>query len=200
MSYFYQHKNLISFRKIDRCDLTKLLQMLNATWAGRHNVPFMNTLDQDKWFERVTADDRKMFLMASGLVFHGDGKPVREIVGLYKIQNIDWINRTADIGRDIFPEHQGKGFGTSVLDAGNDFAFEMLGLNRLDTEILVTNTAAHAIALKCGFVEEGLRREAIYRGGKWVDSRFYGMLRSDWDALERVKAYSGICNLDMSSV
>ena len=204
MGTFYHHKTGISFRKIERRDLPVLLELLNSTWAGRHSFPFMNMLDQEKWFDKITSDEKKMFLVAEEVspmtedvsISSGVSKPV----GIFKILNIDWINRTADIGRDVFPDFQHKGYGVRTLDAGNDFCFEMLGLNRLDTEALETNLAARAIVLKCGYKEEGARRKAIYRGGKWVNSVFYGILRSDWEALERVKGYNGVCNLDMAAL
>ena len=192
---FYVHTNGIGFRKIAQDDLAPLLAMLNDTWRGRHSWPFSNEYDQLEWFKRVTGDRRQMFMIAHDTHRVSPEAPHGAEVGLYKILNIDWLNRCADIGRDVYPIYQGRGYGVSILDAGTDFAFEMLGLHRLDTEIHADNAGALHIAYKCGWVHEGIRRSALFQLEHYIDSHMFGMLISDWRRLERAvgMAKTGSC-------
>ncbi|MCL5998369.1 MAG: GNAT family N-acetyltransferase [Chloroflexi bacterium] len=43
------------------------------------------------------------------------------------------------------------------------------------------NTAAQHVLSKCGFVQEGREREAIYCAGRRWDRLIYGLLRSDYE-------------------
>tara|TARA_R110000823_G_scaffold277167_1_gene395721 strand:- start:712 stop:1122 length:411 start_codon:yes stop_codon:yes gene_type:complete len=120
----------------------------------------------------------------------------QEKVGLFKIDDIDWINRKCSEGHDIFKSQRGKGFGKLVLEAGIDFVFEVLNLNRVEAEVLENNIASQKC---CSYIEypiEGRRLKAIHKCGEYLDSIIYGFLKEDWFKTNRVKnKYQGICNL-----
>jgi RimJ/RimL family protein N-acetyltransferase len=116
-------------------------------------------------------------------------------VGLYKIQNIDWINRKYDSAHDIFEEYRGKGFSKPVLECGIDLGFEVLNMNRIDGEILENNVASIKSAEYAGFKHEGVRRKSIHKCGEYLNSIHIGILKEDWVNLERIKEYGGICNI-----
>ena len=118
-----------------------------------------------------------------------------EIVGLYKIQNIDWINRKYDSAHDVFINHRGKGYSKPVLEAGVDFGFEVLNMNRIDTEVIENNIASLKSALWVGYIEEGIKRKCIHKCGEYLDSITLGILKDEWVNLSRVKNYQGICNI-----
>jgi RimJ/RimL family protein N-acetyltransferase len=100
-------------------------------------------------------------------------------VGIFKVFGIDYQNRTADTGWDIFEDHRGKGFGKKLVAAGAAFCFNILNLHRLNAEILSTNVASLRCAEAAGYVLEGTRRQAVHKEGKYVDSHILGILFSD---------------------
>jgi catechol 2,3-dioxygenase-like lactoylglutathione lyase family enzyme len=57
-----------------------------------------------------------------------------------------------------------------------DYGFTELGLHRIQLTVNGDNPAAIAAYRKAGFVEEGRRREAFYRGGRWIDHVQMGIL------------------------
>ena len=116
-------------------------------------------------------------------------------MGLYKIQNIDWYNRTYDSSHDVFADYRGKKLSKPVLCAGTDFAFEVLNMNRIDGQVLENNVASRKSAVYAGFTEEGIRRKSIHKCGEWLDSIYIGLLKEDWLKLDRIKNYGGICNV-----
>lgn len=182
----YEHKNGLKLRKIEESDLELLKELKDESWFGTHTVSILNMVDQRKWFKKVTADKDRLIL-----VVFDETHPV----GLYKIINIDWINRHYDSAHDVFKKHRGRGYGYKVLEAGVDFGFEVLNMHRIDTEVLANNVASHKTVLFAGFQLEGTRRDAVHKCGEWIDSNFYGILYEEWFNLKRVKEYKGCCNL-----
>lgn len=182
----YIHKNGIRLVKISKEDLPLLRDLKNESWFGTHNISFVNLTDQEKWFE--TLNPQKTLILKA---INSSG----EIVGLYKIQNIDWVNRKYDSAHDIFEQHRGRGYSKPVLEAGVDFGFEVLNMNRIDTEVLENNLASLKSAIWVGYVKEGLKRKCIHKCGEYLDSIVLGILKEEWLKLERVKNFEGICNV-----
>jgi RimJ/RimL family protein N-acetyltransferase len=183
----YKHKNGIILKKIEKEDLTILKDLKNESWFGTHNIVFVNDHDQESWFNNLDSN-KSIFLIAID-------SQSNDRVGLYKVQNIDWVNRKYDNAHDVFENHRGKGYSTKVLEAGIDFGFEVLNMNRIDTEVLENNMASMKSAIRVGFIKEGIKRKTIHKCGQYLDSIFLGILREDWTKLDRVIAYSNICNL-----
>jgi ribosomal-protein-serine acetyltransferase len=59
------------------------------------------------------------------------------------------------------------------------FSFERLKLNRLQLLASVHNPKSAAVAIRCGFREEGINREYELINGKFVDHRRFSLLASD---------------------
>jgi len=183
----YKHKNGIILQKISIEDLELLKDLKNESWFGTHNIVFVNSTDQEKWFNTINSH-KNMFLLAI------DSK-TSEKIGIYKIQNIDWVNRKYDSAHDIFESHREKGYGKLVLEAGVDFGFEVLNMHRINTEVLENNIASLKNAIYVGYVKEGIKRKEIHKCGEYLDSIVLGILKEEWRSLERVKTYGDICNV-----
>lgn len=167
--------NDIKFRKLRREDLDSLRQLKEESWFGTHTVTFVNNEDQNRWFDSLDSNvgnPKNLMLFATNGGFH---------IGIYKISSIEWVNRTADVAWDVFEGQRGKGFGKKLVAAGVQFCFQMLNLRRLNAEILETNIASQKCAKAAGFVQEGVKREAVHSRkaeDRYVDSFVYGCLRS----------------------
>ena len=60
------------------------------------------------------------------------------------------------------------------------YAFEELGLYRINLNVFAYNTRAIKSYEKVGYVVEGKTREAVHRDGKRWDVIFMGLLREDF--------------------
>ena len=74
-----------------------------------------------------------------------------------------------DIQNHISKENKFKGYGTDALMAIMRYVFDELGFHRLNASRLAVNQISAKMLGKCGFVEEGVKREYIYKGGKFID-------------------------------
>ena len=81
-----------------------------------------------------------------------------------------------------------------VLESGVDFCFEILNMHRLDSEVLENNLASLKCMEYAGFIKEGLKRKCIHKCNEYISSIVMGLLREDWEKLNRVKEYKGVCN------
>lgn len=93
-------------------------------------------------------------------------------------------HRNTEIGIDILPAHQGKGYGTEVVRWALHYAFQMAGLHKVRIRAFEYNHRAIRLYEGLGFVHEGREREAVWWDGRFWDSVEMGMLDREWRALQ----------------
>ena len=98
-------------------------------------------------------------------------------VGLY---GIDHRVRSAEFAIMIGAKDAwGRGLGTEISSYICDYGFQWLNLNRIELTVLASNTRAIALYKKLGFLQEGLKRQAQYKAGKYLDVCCMARLRDD---------------------
>ncbi|WP_047155377.1 GNAT family N-acetyltransferase [Aneurinibacillus tyrosinisolvens] len=86
-------------------------------------------------------------------------------VGYVILLGIEEIHQSIELTRTAFAE-KGKGYGRQMLRLIKKWAFKEKKANRLWLEVIDHNTRAKQLYLSEGFVEEGLKREAVKFQGK----------------------------------
>lgn len=81
------------------------------------------------------------------------------------------IRNTAYLVVGILEAYQHQGIGTQLFEWLDDWGKDK-GIKRLELTVMVNNYAAIALYHKQGFVIEGVRQEAMYVDGKYIDE-FY---------------------------
>jgi RimJ/RimL family protein N-acetyltransferase len=72
-----------------------------------------------------------------------------------------------------------RGMGTQASRLITDYAFDVLGINRIELGVFSFNDRARHVYEKLGFVHEGTRRQATRCDGEWHDLELMAMIRSD---------------------
>jgi RimJ/RimL family protein N-acetyltransferase len=105
-----------------------------------------------------------------------------ELAGLSLLGIDDWKLSKGYTGADTLAHMRGKGVAPRSKPHLFYLAFEILGLNRLETGCFVSNLASKkSIEKTAGFQFEGIRRESgLNEQGEFEDELFYGILRRDW--------------------
>jgi RimJ/RimL family protein N-acetyltransferase len=104
-------------------------------------------------------------------------------IGNAYLTDIDRIYRSATFG--IFlgsVTDRGRGYGRDATRLILRHAFEVEGLHRVELDALVTNERAIRLYRFCGFREEGIRREAAFKNGKWVNVLRMAVLAHEYRA------------------
>jgi RimJ/RimL family protein N-acetyltransferase len=100
-------------------------------------------------------------------------------------------HRSTEIGIDILPGFQGKGYGREAIEWALDYAFRRAGLHRVRIRAFEWNTGALKLYEKIGFEIEGREREALWHEGRFWDGVDFGMLEQEWWTMQKEKQKKG---------
>jgi [ribosomal protein S5]-alanine N-acetyltransferase len=86
---------------------------------------------------------------------------------------------------------RGQGLGQETTRLVLSWAFDVLGLHRVELEVLASNSRAIGCYLACGFRQEGIRRQAgLYPDG-WKDFILMAVLQPEYVSATRDAPSSG---------
>ncbi len=135
--------------------------------------------------ETRTVTDTKRFITKSReQLRRNDGMQLAiryrgELAGVIGYHYWDWTTGKTEIGYWLAPRHERKGIMTRSCGALVDYAFESLGLNRVEIRAAVGNVRSRAIPERLGFHQEGILREGERTADGPADQVVYGLLRAE---------------------
>lgn len=167
---------LREYRKEDLPYIRKWVNNPEITQYLSHIFLYPHTMNATESFLNSILDGSSS--MKGFVIAHKENE---EYIGQIDLINIDWINRIGTLGIVIGnTEKLSKGYGTEAIKLIQEFAFNRLNLHKLDLEVREYNDRAIRCYKKCGFVEEGRFRENYFIDGKYTDTLFMGILKSEW--------------------
>ena len=165
----------VTLRGIEREDLPVLAEFHNDP-ALAETIEFswpISLHQQAEFFERVSRDERSKRLC---IEIPGQG-----VIGYTGFWGIHWIDRRATNGIIIGKDQQRHGYGMDAIMTVLRVAFDNLGLHRVDAEIFEHNPASLRLYVeKCGFREEGRRREHVFHQGRFWDRILVGITAAEY--------------------
>ena len=173
----------LQLRPVCDDDLEQVLAWLhdpdvNVTLAMRAPVSMS---EERKWLASLDGSktDKVFTIFRTG----DDDGTGDEAIGGIGLHAIDAFNGSCTCGlyvgrKDLW----GRGYATEALQLVLAFAFGNLRLHRVELEVFSTNDAAIRVYEKVGFVREGVRRDALYKNGVYVDHVVMSVLEPEWRA------------------
>jgi RimJ/RimL family protein N-acetyltransferase len=125
-----------------------------------------------RWLERYEEGRRERTREAFALE---DGDAT--FLGLALAVAIDREAAEAELGYTVTPSARGRGIATAAVEALTRWAFDEQALERLTLTIEVANVASVRVAERCGYVLEGVMRNAYVKPGRRADTAVYARLR-----------------------
>jgi RimJ/RimL family protein N-acetyltransferase len=108
------------------------------------------------------------------------------LIGEIGLDGVQWTHGDAFVGIGLGErDYWGKGYGTDAMRVILRYAFTELNLHRVSLNVFQYNPRAIKSYEKVGFKHEGRMRGVLNRNGKRWDIVFMGILREEWDGLER---------------
>ena len=172
----YYEGDRILLRPLELSDEELLRGWLNdpLNWKTLGRFLPVTELDERDFLQRLHKSNDQIAL---GIVVRDSG----QLIGATGLHNINWPNRSAEFGIIIGDRgQQGLGLGGEATRLMVRYGFEELNLNRIGLSVFSDHPRAIRAYRRAGFVEEGRRRQAFFRNGKYHDELCFGLLRSEW--------------------
>jgi RimJ/RimL family protein N-acetyltransferase len=98
-------------------------------------------------------------------------------IGIYRL---DMRHRRGEVGFWLAPGARGRGAASRAVRMLTSWAFESLGLERVELTTSRDNAPTRALAARLGFAEEGTMRARNLERGRRVDVVMYAVLKDEW--------------------
>ncbi|PYE53150.1 GNAT family N-acetyltransferase [Deinococcus yavapaiensis] len=108
---------------------------------------------------------------------HGDA------VGIATLRDIDVHDRHATGSVALFRRCWGRGYASAAVRLRSEYAFDTLGLEKVETCTAACNDSIIRVRRKNGYREVGVSRRERFRHGAWHDEWLGELLAGDWRAL-----------------
>lgn len=107
-----------------------------------------------------------------------------QIVGSTGFTRLNMRHKKGEIGYWLSQPLQGKGLVTLSCLKLLEYAFNELGLHRVEIRVLADNEKSKGVPYRLGFQKEGVLRHAIWLNHKYHDMEVFGLLASQWYNLQ----------------
>jgi RimJ/RimL family protein N-acetyltransferase len=101
-------------------------------------------------------------------------------VGIFQVRSLEPAFGTAEWGFALASECWGTGIFVDGAEMIVDFAFEVLGVHRLEARAALKNGRGNGALRKLGAVQEGVLRRSFLRNGEYLDQALWTILQDEW--------------------
>ena len=101
------------------------------------------------------------------------------VVGWAGVHITDPRSRTASAGYYVLPDQQRNGYASTAAGLLVKYAFDELNARRVEATVQRDNPASQRVLEKLGFVHEGTKRGAFYKGGEYKDLTLWAVLETE---------------------
>jgi RimJ/RimL family protein N-acetyltransferase len=167
----------VTLRQLRLADAPALLEMLATEEVARFISPPPTTVEGFERFIAWTNHERTAGRYACFAVVP-DG--LDTAVGIFQIRQLDPTFDTAEWGFAIGAPFWGTGVFMDAARATVEFAFQTIGVHRLEARAAVANGRGNGALAKVGAVKEGVLRRSFLRNGEYLDQALWSIVREDW--------------------
>jgi RimJ/RimL family protein N-acetyltransferase len=163
-------------------DAPSLLTMLTTDEVARFISPPPTTVEG---FERFIAWTHRERAAGNYACFAIVPRGMTVAIGIFQIRSLERGFATAEWGFAMGSLFWGSGIFAEGARLVLDFAFDVIGAQRLEARAAVANGRGNGALRKLGAVQEGLLRRSFQRNGQRHDQVLWGILADDW-RLQRI--------------
>ena len=112
-------------------------------------------------------------------------RATNQVIGTCTLASLSSEHRRAEVGFALARAAWGRGYIAEALPALLAFAFDTLGLHRIEADVDPRNERSLHVLEREGFRREGLLRERYHVSGELQDAVLLGLLRHEWSVRRR---------------
>jgi RimJ/RimL family protein N-acetyltransferase len=158
-------------------DAGVLLDVLSVGDAVRFGLEQPLSEDAVKDLIERAAETRKT---GASFTYAITTSPAHPVVGLIQVRQLDPTFETAEAECVLAPSARGTGAFIETARLAGSFAFDTVGVHRIESRVETQNGRANGALRKLGAVQEGILRRALRRGDEHIDQVLWAVLREDW--------------------
>jgi RimJ/RimL family protein N-acetyltransferase len=153
------------------------LAMLTTEEVARFISPPPTTVEG---FERFITWTHRERMAGNYACFAIVPEGMQTAIGIFQVRSLEPGFGTAEWGFAMGSAFWGSGFFVEGARLVLDFAFDVVGAQRLEARAAVANGRGNGALRKIGAVQEGLLRRSFLRNGQHHDQVLWGILAEDW--------------------
>ena len=184
----YLHSERIRLRAAEKEDISAFLRWINDVDVTENLmlVSPMSSYEEEQWYESMMKQPASEHAL---VIEVRDQSPNHEYrpIGTCQFHNIDWRNRSAEIGILIGEKtFWDQGYGTETMRLLLDHGFGVLNLHRIWLQVYAKNKRGIRAYEKAGFQFEGKQRQAHYQHGQYYDVHLMSVLKDEWQQNNKI--------------
>ena len=172
----------VTLRELRASDAPSLFAMLTTEEVSRFISPPPTTVEG---FERFIAWTQRQRRAGTYACFAVTLAGSDTAIGIFQLRELDPGFGTAEWGFAIGSPFWGTGAFMEGAQLMVHFAFETVGVHRLEARAAVRNGRGNGALRKIGAVQEGVLRKAFLKDGEYLDQVLWTILDEDWDATRK---------------
>jgi ribosomal-protein-alanine N-acetyltransferase len=167
----------VTLREIRPADASSLMAMLTSEEVAEFISPLPRTLDGFRGFiHDVHAARQSGKSFCFGIVPDG----YDDAMGLFQVRQLDFGFASAEWGFALGSPFWGTGAFQEGARAVIDFAFDVVGVHRLEARSIASNGRGNAALRKMGAMQEGVLRRSFVRNGRYFDQILWSIVKDEW--------------------
>jgi ribosomal-protein-alanine N-acetyltransferase len=169
--------SLVSLREMRAGDAPALFSALSSEQVSKFISPPPATVDGFGRFINWAIRQREAGqYVCFAIVPHGSDTAI----GIFQVRSLEPAFGTAEWGFALASEFWGTGIFADGAKLIVDFAFEVLGVHRLEARAALKNGRGNGALRKLGAVQEGVLRRSFQRNGEYLDQALWTILQDEW--------------------
>lgn len=169
----------VRLRAPERSDLSQFVEWFNdpEVREGILMILPLSLAREEKWFDDMIKKPEEEQV----LVIEIELEEKWIIIGTCGFFGFDWRCRSAEVGIVIGEKtYWNQGYGTETMRMMLKHGFDSLNLNRIALDVYDSNRRAIRAYEKAGFIREGIKRQGMFKDGRYIDIIMMSVLRSEW--------------------
>jgi [ribosomal protein S5]-alanine N-acetyltransferase len=169
----------VVLRELRASDAPSLFALLTTEEVSRFISPPPTSVEG---FERFIAWTLRQRQAGSYACFAVTVQGADTAIGIFQLRELEPGFGTAEWGFAIGSPYWGTGVFQEGADLVIGFAFEAVGVHRLEARSAVRNGRGNGALRKIGAVQEGVLRKSFLKNGEYLDQMLWTILNEDWSA------------------
>ena len=167
----------VTLRELRLSDAASLLAFLSTEEVSRFISPPPTTI---AGFERFIEWARQERAAGRYLCFGIVPSGFDQAVGLFQVRELNGSFDVAEWGFAMGSNFWGTGLFVEAARVVIDFAFDLVGVGRLEARSSVQNGRGNGALKKLGATREGVLRKSFLRDGEYHDQVLWSLVATDW--------------------